>query len=256
MAPIIEIIRHAEARNNVEGPHVGDPELTPKGQDQCYELAQSYPEMDKIAHIVASPMKRTILTAIITFIEFLDAGKKVTVLPELQENSARACDTGSPLHELKLEFDDYVEWGGLPQTWFDKGLCTRFAPEKDKVEERARVARAWLRDLARRTDPDRRIVVVTHGAFAHFLTEDFSGLEPGRGSGVFPNAGWKSYRFADLDGRDDRAALVLSEEEKSKAPGPHWDDLDGAEKSRLRGYALERLERHYNEAKKIFRGLN
>ncbi|KAI1640592.1 histidine phosphatase superfamily [Biscogniauxia mediterranea] len=249
MAPVIDIIRHAEARNNVEGSHIRDPDLTPHGFDQCDSLRKSYPSRDKVSCIVASPMKRTIQTALFGFPDLIEHGKKIIAIPELQENSARPSDTGSPLPELKEEYDPYVDWVCVSETWFLKGPDTRFAPVKEKVEERARIARLGLRELARRVGPDGHIVVVTHGAFGHFLTQDFLGLRPGKGSGVFRHARVKSYEFADLDGQDDQATLVLSEEERRKTPGPHWVDLDEPEKSKFKGYALERLQRHASEAK-------
>ncbi|KAI5924191.1 histidine phosphatase superfamily [Camillea tinctor] len=255
MAPVIDIIRHAEARNNAEGNHIRDPDLTPCGFDQCDSLRKSYPSMDKVSYIVASPMKRTLQTALFSFPSPIEGGKKIIALPELQENSARPSDTGSPLHELKEEYDPFVNWAFVSENWFLKGPATRFAPVKEKVEERARIARVKLRELACRAGPDAHILVVTHGAFAHFLTQDFLGLKPGKGSGVFKNARVKSYEFADLNGQDDQATLVMSKEERMRTAGPHWEDLNEDEKAKYMGYALDRLQRHSDEAK-LFREIH
>jgi len=51
----------------------------------------------------------------------------------------------------------------------DKKAGTRWAPQKEKVEERCRVAREWL---SKRKEKD--VVVVTHGGVLHYLTEDWA----------------------------------------------------------------------------------
>lgn len=44
----------------------------------------------------------------------------------------------------------------------------RYAPKNNEIKHRARAARQWL--MAR---PEKVIVVVTHGGFLHYFTEDW-----------------------------------------------------------------------------------
>ena len=52
----------------------------------------------------------------------------------------------------------------------------RWASNAPAIEKRAREARVWLRDLGMRAQEegveDVNIVVVTHGGFLHYFTED------------------------------------------------------------------------------------
>ena len=130
--------------------------------------------------------------------------------------------------------NELVDWTGLDPQWFLKGPDTDFAPIPEKVEERARRARVYLRELARtvvgernnnnnnnnNNDDDKdgggggssssshdtndgdgddsngpHIVVVTHGEFAHWLTGDFVGVDHRHNTGWW-NAEFRSYRFA------------------------------------------------------------
>lgn len=44
----------------------------------------------------------------------------------------------------------------------------RYAPQNAALKERARAARRWLK-----ARPEKEIVVVTHGGFLHYFTEDW-----------------------------------------------------------------------------------
>jgi len=250
MPPIIDIIRHAEGRNNTESNQLRDPELTMQGIEQCKTLHDSYPHGDKVKWIYASPLRRTIMTAQLAIRPLVGPGR-IILLPELQENSARPSDTGRPKSELEREFgtdviDTELLSGG--EDWFKKTPDTSAFPSLARIEERARFARTWLRAVASKMADDERIVVVTHGAFAHFLVEDFAGLRPGRGSGVWRNTGLRSYRFSDLHGTDDYAHL----EEVNPQPGADWSALSDEEKARQKSYAVDRLRRHEEAARAIF----
>ncbi|KAI0397792.1 histidine phosphatase superfamily [Xylariaceae sp. FL0594] len=270
MAPIIDIVRHAEGRNNTEGHAMPDPELTDKGVEQAERLRATYPHGDKVKWLVASPLRRTIYTARIGIRPLVRSGEMpILLMPELQENSARPSDTGTPLSELKLEFATggsslspsmvistrmMEEDGG--EEWFAKATPdSAWWPSLAKVEERARTARNLFRTLARDlTGPDERIVVITHGAFAHFLTEDFAGLKPNAGSGVWGNAEVRSYRFRDLHaGADDEDAAL---EEVDPLPGRDWSALTDEEKARQKSYAVHRLKRHEDAAWQAFNNIS
>lgn len=78
--------------------------------------------------IVASPLRRTIQTALYSFQPAIKRGVRVVALAELQETSDVACDTGSDVADLKHEFDDYqlgpetpvVDLSLVPEDWNKK----------------------------------------------------------------------------------------------------------------------------------------
>ena len=108
--------------------------------------------------MVASPIKRTLYTALIAFGPVLKEKKlKVIALPELQETSDLPCDTGSSPEELgKLFEGENVDLDLVKPGWNSKRM--KWAANAPAIERRAREARQWL--LAR---PEKEIVVVSHG---------------------------------------------------------------------------------------------
>lgn len=108
--------------------------------------------------MVASPLKRTINTALLSFEhDIRTKGLKVIGLPELQETSDLPCDTGSSPEELRKEFHGKpVDLHLVKHGWDSKK--GKFAPSTDAIKARARDARKWL--MSR---PEKNIVVVTHG---------------------------------------------------------------------------------------------
>ncbi|KAI0831553.1 phosphoglycerate mutase-like protein [Hypoxylon sp. FL0890] len=200
MAPTIDIVRHAEAFHNIAGTDFPDPPITRRGRShQCKTLRRLYPFGNKVTHIVSSPLRRAIDTALATFEPIVEDDVPIILLPELQEINATQSSTGSEKRKLQDWFDDVptLDMSELTEDWYLKGSDTPFAPNVEKVEARAKAARSWLRTLARTAREDAHIVVVTHGEFAHWLTNDFIGV--GYGS----NSGWavcefRSYQFANL----------------------------------------------------------
>ncbi|KAI1159105.1 histidine phosphatase superfamily [Nemania serpens] len=255
--PIIDIVRHGEGQNNVSGHDILDPGLTRTGKKQCGDLQDSYPYMDRVRFIVSSPLRRTIHTAYIGFSGAISNDlPHVVLLPELQENSARPGDTGSPLSTLIDEFGFRIDTSELrSETWYHKGPGTPYFPSLAKIEERARVARVWIRNRARELNDGDRLVVVTHGAFAHFLVQDFAGLRVARGSGVWLNAGFRSFKFVDLQGTDPDAALVELQDSKGM-PATPWCSLTDEEHALQKSYAVDRLRRHEQEALMAFTQAN
>ena len=129
--------------------------------------------------IVASPLKRTIYTALYSFPEVI-AKRQITVvaLPELQETSNLPCDTGSDPDELSREFSGMpVDLSLVHNGWNNKQ--DRWAPTSAKIEERSQKAREWLRDQKASS-----IVVVTHGGLLHYLTEDWSDMDKTQGRSI------------------------------------------------------------------------
>ena len=128
--------------------------------------------------IVASPLRRTIYTALKSFPDVIaKRNLHVLTIPELQETSDLPCDTGSPIEDLKREFADQpVSFALIEQQpdWYSKK--GKWSTHAIAIEERCRVARAWLRER-----PEKDVVAVTHGGLLHFLTEDWQGMDKMQG---------------------------------------------------------------------------
>ncbi|KAI5197864.1 hypothetical protein E4T39_07069 [Aureobasidium subglaciale] len=174
MAPIIHCVRHAEGFHNlnVAAHALHDPLLTPKGEEQCKTLQSTFPSMDHVDAIIASPMKRTIWTALLSFAPAIKSKQlKVYALPELQETSDLPCDTGSKVSDLEAEFKGQpIDWSYMhtppAKAWNVKS--GKWSATASAVDDRARIAREWLYSR-----PEKEVVVVTHGGFLHYLTEDW-----------------------------------------------------------------------------------
>ncbi|KAI8635626.1 phosphoglycerate mutase-like protein [Xylariaceae sp. FL1651] len=220
MVPVIHLVRHAQGYHNLsaENQWIRDPDLTDHGKKQCEELCKKFPYQDKITHLVASPMRRTIYTCILSFAPAVKAGKKIIALPDAQEVSLYPCDIGTNLNQLKQEFGDLVDFRFVSEDWNRKTPDSKYYPESQKLEARARSVRIWLRDLIKDAEADAQVVLVTHGGFLHFLTEDWSGINPGRGTG-WENTEYRSYKFADQTGQDPNASLEELPESRRRRQG-------------------------------------
>ncbi|KAH6640457.1 histidine phosphatase superfamily [Chaetomium tenue] len=238
MPTYIHLVRHAQGFHNLcAANHIlPDPDLTPLGNTQCATLAKSFPFQSQITHLVASPLRRTLYTCLLSFEPALQqqntttsqgdttAKKPLTVvaLPELQEVSPLPCDTGSDIAALTAEFGprgdvDLELVRAVAAEWTVKTGESRFAPVMARLEARARAARVWLRELGRafeREHPgvDAHVGVVTHGGILHFLTQDWDGMNPQAGTG-WGNTEWRSYEFVEgtVGGGEDDGEARLRE---------------------------------------------
>lgn len=174
-----------------------DPELTQLGEQQCAKLRDSFPSHSQIELVAASPLRRTIHTALLSFQPVFQAHPdyKLILIPEAQETSDVPCDTGSDPAVLQKEFVDRglpVDMSLVHDGWnskvgsaffFDITLLTigrqktnesgnlqqgKWAPQIGALRNRAREVRQWLR-----ARPEKEIVLVTHGGLLHYLTEDW-----------------------------------------------------------------------------------
>jgi len=168
-----------------------DPLLTPAGESECRELRAAFPFHSSVQLVVASPLRRTIYTALHAFGPVFERNPdlKLIVLPDLQEVSDLPCDSGSDLNTLKkevLENNLPVDLSLVSDGWHVKvsgpnfrnenpnifsGLFIqsgRYAPGDYAIRMRARDARRWLQ-----ARPEREIVLVAHGGLLHFFTEDW-----------------------------------------------------------------------------------
>lgn len=188
MTITVHLVRHAQGFHNLTliNQQIPDPYLTPTGKEQCATLRKTFPHHDRLTHLVASPMRRTLQTCEQSFRPAVDAGLKVVAQPLVQEVTTNPCDTGSEPEVLAAEFGAWADLSGVPKGWNDKtSPGSPWAPRAELLEERARKARVWLRDLGRRWKAEGHdhadIVVTTHGGFLHFLTQDWEGLDISKG---------------------------------------------------------------------------
>ena len=160
MTPTLHCVRHAQGYHNlsVANHNMHDPLLTSYGEEQCRALQKNFPDMRSVDLVVASPLKRTINTALIAFEPVLmEKGLKVIALPELQETSDLPCDTGSSLEEITRDYEGKpVDLSLVKPGWDSKRM--KWAPTATAIEKRARDARMWLMQR-----PEKEIVLVSHG---------------------------------------------------------------------------------------------
>ncbi|KAJ5548123.1 hypothetical protein N7513_005357 [Penicillium frequentans] len=222
MAPTIHCVRHAQGVHNLcTANHViPDPLLTDLGHEQCAKLREVFPYHDKIDLVTASPLRRTIYTALESFEPVFQAHPefKLIALPDLQETSDVPCDTGSEPQALQQEFaGKNVDLDMVHEGWNSK--TGRYAPINSALRERARAARRWLK-----ARPEKEIVMVTHGGFLHYFTEDWEDHSQYQGTG-WSNTEFRSYTFsdedhnADLEGHavdGDNATLVETAESRQR----------------------------------------
>lgn len=206
---VIDIVRHAEGFHNLckENHQMQDALLTPKGEEQCRGLSAVYPYGDKLKMLIASPLRRTLQTCLLTFGAHAAPGTVVVAVPELQEVSAMPADVGSEASSLLDMFGaDTVDVSRVHAGWNNKGPGTPYEPTVKAVEKRALAARRILRELTAHLGEDDHVAVVSHGAFLLYLTEDFTGVIPARFTS-WENVEMRSYVFVDPTGADANATL-------------------------------------------------
>lgn len=171
MPPTLHLVRHAQGFHNVppENYNLHDPEITELGKEQCRQIRSSFPYTEGVELVVASPLKRTLQTALHGFGNILIRdSSRIIAIPEFQETSAAPCDTGSSVPVLTKHFAaDPVDFDAVPADW----NCKRgkWGPHEKEIQKRAHVARSWLKSRQ-----EKEIVVVSHGGFLHYLTEDWA----------------------------------------------------------------------------------
>lgn len=171
MAPYstLHLVRHAEGYHQLprDHPHVHirDALLTETGKQQAKEFCSTFPYHDRTDLLCASPLQRTLQTAQLAFAPELGRGMTILAVPEAMEAGPDPSDTGSPASNLRKNFDSgVVDFHLLTEDWFVKAGIN--APNDPHLRERARRLRHFLR-----ARPEKNIVLVTHGLFAHYVTE-------------------------------------------------------------------------------------
>ncbi|KAJ9653450.1 hypothetical protein H2198_007346 [Neophaeococcomyces mojaviensis] len=225
MAPTLICVRHAQGFHNL-GPEfhsLRDPKLTELGEQQCAILRDSkIVDHSKISLITASPLTRTIHTACLSFKPAFENGKckaRIVAIPDTQETSDFPCDTGSDLDVLRKRCEEMkwpVDLSMLTEDWNVKSLNSRYSPASDKIKIRAQAARQQLRQLMRELvaagDKDAQVVLVTHGGYLHYFTDDWEDSNKYFGTGWL-NTEARSYTYKDgVESDSDDASLVETAE--------------------------------------------
>ncbi|GAB7340969.1 hypothetical protein MBLNU457_7307t1 [Dothideomycetes sp. NU457] len=189
MPPLLHIVRHGQGYHAIkpEGHNVPDPELTPQGVAECDQLRSRFQRHDSVELLVASPMRRTLRTCLDAFAPCVERGLKIIAQPYAQEITANPSDTGTDIATLKTLFDGSIDWSECFDGWDEKK--GEMATDVTVTKARAAKLRRWIRDR-----PEKEVVLVTHGQFAHFLTGDVD--EYGKQTtGWWKETELRTYRF-------------------------------------------------------------
>ncbi|PSR97453.1 phosphoglycerate mutase family protein-like protein [Coniella lustricola] len=270
MTITLHLVRHAQGFHNLshENEQLPDPQLTPLGLEQCAALRASFPYHDRLTHLVASPMRRTLLTCHHSFTPAVynpssnPAGKRIVAQPLVQEVSTQPCDTGSEPGALTEEFGAWTDDALVTTGWNDKRSAeSPWRPTIEALENRAREARRWLRELGRQAraqgSEDADIVVVSHGGFLHFLTDDWDGMSLEKGTG-WMNTEWRSYEFvcgADDQGEDEDARIRETAGSWKRRRGTE-EQLTEAELREAKAVLLEGVRKKLAEMEEAAGGVN
>lgn len=124
-APILSLssylTQQAQGKHNKGGKAylIPDPGLTEAGIEECRALEAQFPFQSSVDLIVSSPLCRTLQTALCSFQPIISRGVQIVALPELQETSDIACDTGSNAAEIRRQFSESKDANGAANIDFD-----------------------------------------------------------------------------------------------------------------------------------------
>ena len=204
----IHFVRHGQGLHDLyNDQNISDPSLTEHGREQCEHLRDIFPYHGRIQLVCASPIRRTIQTALIVFESYLQGGKhQVFAVPRAQESSSQPSNTGHSPEDLKTEFGSLIDLSLVHEDWNSKqGL---WAPDCQTLDIRARELRLLLRGR-----DEEEIAVVSHGNFLHHITGNINDHGDQTG-GDWKNAEFRSYYFDPPDHED---ALIKETENSYKA---------------------------------------
>ncbi|KAI9045150.1 phosphoglycerate mutase-like protein [Aspergillus affinis] len=132
------------------------------------------------------------------------------LLPDLQEISDFPYDVGSEVEELKARARDWdvpIDWSFVHEGWTSKR-------------------------------PEKEIVVVTHGAFLHFLTEDWEDSYAHEGTG-WTNAEYRTYMLEPKGNSGAMSDASFFETVQSRRRRGKTDPVPVAEQVALYSRALQ-----------------
>ncbi|KAF1831759.1 phosphoglycerate mutase-like protein [Decorospora gaudefroyi] len=226
MPPKIHLIRHAQGEHNAtRNFSTRDALLTAKGKEQCRTLSLTFQNHQNIDIVFASPLRRTIQTAALSFGPVLSRKDvPLVLLPALQEISNLGCDVGVAdtatdvqklLPELfaegELDFDimSKIDASAVTAGWNTKEGY--FAYEKKAISKRAAELRNWLWQR-----PEAHVILVTHGAFAHFFAEDYWNVEDPMLGTAYRNCEHRQFVFTPESTAQDAHVSETSESKQSR----------------------------------------
>lgn len=214
MSPIIHLVRHAEAYHNVTRDwSIPDPDLTPNGVAQCDALNGRTTNLQSgITHFVSSPSYRCIRTALRSFSDVANRPLEAVINHYIQEVSDSPCNIPLNKEALEDKADEWIDTSMLENIdYTDRGADSPFRNVNERIVERARQARIWLRDLARHYSQtagrEAGIVVVTHGSFLAYMAMPSPGFWRPRRLLGWSNCQMRSFRFLAPNDDDDEAYL-------------------------------------------------
>ncbi|QIW99776.1 hypothetical protein AMS68_005294 [Peltaster fructicola] len=207
MAPILHILRHGQGFHSIteNGHMLRDPELTPKGREQCAARCASFDRHDKVELLLASPLRRALQTCQLCFEPCVERGLKIVALPYAEEASDDPSDTGSDQAVLHKEFPNQVDFDHVSEGWYIHDGDYAITPKA--LHARATKLRRWIRDR-----PEKEVVLVAHGFFNHYITSDVDE------NGVQTTPWWRETEirtFAFEEGDTEDARIVETAESLS-----------------------------------------
>ncbi|GKT50880.1 putative phosphatidate cytidylyltransferase [Colletotrichum spaethianum] len=144
--------------------NIHDPDLSSLGLEQCQELRDRLLERfgnETDALIIVSPMRRTIQTALLSLDWLIKKGVRIRADARWQENSAKPCDTGSSIINLKAEFPD-VDFSTVDPVYPEKTSLAgaEYAFTRDAILRRAQAGVQSIRECK-----EKIVFVVSHAGF-------------------------------------------------------------------------------------------
>ncbi|KAF2744651.1 phosphoglycerate mutase family protein-like protein [Sporormia fimetaria CBS 119925] len=229
MSPRLYLVRHAQGfHNSTRDLTLLDPVLTEKGKGQCRDLRNSFQHHSEIDLVLTSPLRRTIQTAALSFGPTLSRDIPFVAVPEAQEVGHHRSDTGLAPSELQKELDtlfanDALDFDikklnldAVKEGW--NGKTGYWAWDRTAISKRAADLRSWIFNR-----PEERILLVTHGAFLHFLTEDWDVRDP-MNSTAYHNCELREFVFTAESTEEDAHLAETTESKRRRGKTEHEQD--------------------------------
>lgn len=160
----------------------------------------------QIELLLASPMRRTLQTASLSFAPVLSRGLHVIAVPSAQEATDELSDVGSEVDVLRVWCEEHtkqVDLGFVTEGWEKK--VGENACDVETLRARARKLREWIRGRK-----EAHVVLVSHGRFAHFM----NGTVNDEGEQTDP--WWIETEFRSFNFREDEGATIKETEESAE----------------------------------------
>ncbi|OGM50662.1 hypothetical protein ABOM_000782 [Aspergillus bombycis] len=201
---------------------------------------------------MSSPMCRTLQTASLVFQTALTStlkSQRIIAFPDAQGTSSDPCDIGSDPDILQriVEKEQWpVDLALVKEGWNQKTARSRYNQSNDAITARARdtrlFLRAKLRELVSNGDEDAEIVLVSHGGFLHYLTDDWEDAYRNPGTGWY-NCETRAYVFeSDFRSNHDKEAWLIEARESRLRRGKGHPMYRKKDQVKLFTAAMERWQ--------------